>query len=63
MNYNNKKIVIFDWGGVIESHKVNVIERIIKHFNELETENIVENLFINMELIIEVYRTINGSNL
>ena len=45
MNYNNKKIVIIDWGGVIESHKVNVIERIIKHFNELETENIVERYY------------------
>lgn len=45
MNYNSEKIVIFDWGGVIESHKVNIIERIIKHFNELETENIVERYY------------------
>ena len=42
MNYN--KIVIFDWGGVIESHKKGeynidvAIENLIKqkHYNKLE---------------------------
>ena len=45
MNYN--KIVIFDWGGIIESHRegeYNVdtaIENLIKQFNPTESKNIV----------------------
>ena len=50
MNYN--KIVIFDWGGIIESHRegeYNVdtaIENLIKQFNPTESKNIVERYYI-----------------
>lgn len=49
MNYN--KIVIFDWGGIIESHRegeYNVdtaIENLIKQFNPTESKNIVERYY------------------
>lgn len=49
MNYN--KIVIFDWGGIIESHRkgeYNVdtaIENLIKQFNPKESKNIVERYY------------------
>ena len=45
MNYN--KIVIFDWGGIIESHRKGeynldvAVENLIKHFNPKENKNIV----------------------
>ena len=49
INYN--KIVIFDWGGIIESHRkgeYNVdtaIENLIKQFNPKESKNIVERYY------------------
>ena len=49
MNYN--KIVIFDWGGIIESHRKGeynldvAVENLIKHFNPKENKNIVERYY------------------
>lgn len=50
--FNNKKIVIFDWGGVVESHfqgeynyysaKVNVINRLNEQTKELDVNSICE---------------------
>lgn len=51
MGYNKDKIVIFDWGGIIESHRkgeynVDVaVENLIKHFNQKEKQNIVERYY------------------
>ena len=67
MNYNNEKIVIFDWGGIVESHKKGgynidvAIENLIKHFNLKETENIVERYYsMSIELGVKDIRNING---
>ena len=49
MNYN--KIIIFDWGGIIESHRKGeynldvAVENLIKHFNPKENKNIVERYY------------------
>ena len=66
MNYNSEKIVIFDWGGVVESHKKGeynidvAIENLIKHFNPKETENIVERYYSrSIELGVKDIRNIN----
>lgn len=51
MEYNKNKIVIFDWGGVVESHRKGeyngdvAVENLIKHFNQKENENIVERYY------------------
>lgn len=51
MNYNKNKIVIFDWGGIIESHRKGeynidvAVENLIKHFNSKENKNIVERYY------------------
>ena len=51
MNYNKNKIVIFDWGGIIESHRKGeynldvAVENLIKHFNPEENKNIVERYY------------------
>ena len=51
MNYNKDKIVIFDWGGIIESHRKGeynidvAVENLIKHFNSKENKNIVERYY------------------
>lgn len=49
---SNKKIVIFDWGGVIESHRegeysLNIaITNIIKHFNnDIDESNLIKRYF------------------
>ena len=48
---NQSKIIIFDWGGVIESHKegeysINrAIINLIKHFNSEEDENTIEERY------------------
>ena len=45
MNYNKEKIVVFDWGGIVESHKENennyfkIIIKIIKTINHTINEN------------------------
>lgn len=55
MNQNkDNKIVIFDWGGVIESHKEGeyclnmAITNLIKHFNNtVDTHNLIERYYHN----------------
>ena len=49
---NNEKIVIFDWGGVIESHREGeyslntAITNLIKHFNnDVDESNLIKRYF------------------
>lgn len=51
--YKADKIVIFDWGGVIESHRDGeyclntAITNLIKHFNNnVDESNLIENIFM-----------------
>ena len=53
---NKRKVVIFDWGGVIESHRKGeysidkAIINLIKHFNSTEDENTIIKRYYNQSV-------------
>lgn len=65
--YNNNKIVIFDWGGVIESHfdgEYNIylaISNIIKHFTTLQEEKQIYETY-NLCKYDELGKKLNQQN-